>query len=501
MTSQPSTRARASEAGIAMILAIFMVLVLSVLGSSLMFVAQTETFSSLNYRLTAQARYGAESGVHKAANFLLYSYTAPGGVGDPLTGYNIDVSPVTAVGNGDPVVLSSDDQHESNYPVNDVQTAFEEATTDTLEVQDGTVTYTAYARLMGMRQIADILASSDVTIQIWHITGIGRVDGARNTTVEVSAIVERQVSPWFNYAAFATYPGCESLSFAGGATTSSYDSTAPLVGGVPNLANTGGNVGTNGNLTEVGDPTIVNGTLSSPRAGVGECTSNNVTAQTVSGMATVSGGLVELPQALEYPTPPAPNPLPPTTNLQFTQAGGCPAGVDPPAACATSAGGATITPGSPSATITMGNVALAGNTTLRLHAGTYVVNSLDIIASAQIIIETGPVIFQIAGTDVTTPLRIEGDGISNPSFVPENLRFIYAGTANVQVAGGTNTAALLYAPNATGAFAGGADWYGAVIVKRLTATGGVSLHYDRRLQVTGVTAGNYMMSAFTWKTF
>ena len=36
---------------------------------------------------------------------------------------------------------------------------------------------------------------------------------------------------------------------------------------------------------------------------------------------------------------------------------------------------------------------------------------------------------------------------------------------------------------------------------RLTATGGTALHYDRRLQVTGVTAGNYVMSSFTWKTF
>jgi hypothetical protein len=40
-----------------------------------------------------------------------------------------------------------------------------------------------------------------------------------------------------------------------------------------------------------------------------------------------------------------------------------------------------------------------------------------------------------------------------------------------------------------------------VILKQLTATGGASIHYDRRLQTSGVTAGNHMMSAFTWKSF
>ena len=48
-----------SERGIAMIVALFMVLVLSTLGSSLMFVSQTETWSTANYRLAAQARYAA----------------------------------------------------------------------------------------------------------------------------------------------------------------------------------------------------------------------------------------------------------------------------------------------------------------------------------------------------------------------------------------------------------------------------------------------------------
>ena len=90
-------------------------------------------------------------------------------------------------------------------------------------------------------------------------------------------------------------------------------------GGNPVPLNTDGDVGTNGNLALSGTPTTINGTLSTPRTGVGSCTANNVTALTVSGQATVSEGLVELPQVVSYDTPPAPSPLPPTTSVEHEQ--------------------------------------------------------------------------------------------------------------------------------------------------------------------------------------
>ena len=46
-----------------------------------MFVSKTETLSSHNYRLMSQARYGAESGIHQATNYLLsnaYLNVSPG---------------------------------------------------------------------------------------------------------------------------------------------------------------------------------------------------------------------------------------------------------------------------------------------------------------------------------------------------------------------------------------------------------------------------------------
>ena len=92
-----------NERGIALVLALFLMSALSVLGASLMFLSQTETYATMNYRMMSQARYAGEAGVQKAANFLLDAaqYPVPGSVTDPLANYTRTVSPVTY--NGLPV--------------------------------------------------------------------------------------------------------------------------------------------------------------------------------------------------------------------------------------------------------------------------------------------------------------------------------------------------------------------------------------------------------------
>ena len=490
-----------SEQGMAIILALFMMLAMTVLGTSLMFVSKTETLSSHNYRLMSQARYGAESGIHTAANYLLsgaYSAAAPGmpASSDLMANYVTTVSPVTY--NGAPVVLSWDST-ASNYPITAIKTAFAAAAQGTLDVKDAPVTYKARATLKSMRQISDAFTGSLITLQTWDVTAEGSITGARNATVEVSSLIERQTTPVYAYAAFATDNGCAALSFAGGATTNSYDSQAALSSGLPVVGNYGGNVGSNGNLTEVGNTTVVQGSLSTPRQGVGACTANNVTAQTTSGGASVSGGLNQLSQNVTYPTPPDPNPLPPTTATDFKKTTGCPSGYG--SVCANSTNGATITPASASSVVTMGNVAINAGAVLQLNAGIYVINSLTMNGNSTIKINSGPVVIKVAGVGQTTPLTITGQGLVNSTFRPSDLQFIYGGTGEVKLAGGDTTAGLFYAPNATANITGGADLYGAIVVKQLTEAGGAAIHYDRRLQNDALTAGNYMLSAFTWKNY
>jgi hypothetical protein len=81
------------------------------------------------------------------------------------------------------------------------------------------------------------------------------------------------------------------------------------------------------------------------------------------------------------------------------------------------------------------------------------------------------------------------------------VQFVYAGTGTVKVNGGSKTAALFYAPNATGTLTGNGSIYGALVMKYITDMGGANIHYDRNLNTSMVTAGNWVLSAFTWKAY
>jgi PilX N-terminal len=522
-----TTMTRSTEKGIALVLALFMVLIMSTLATSLMFVSQTETWSSQNYKLMSQARYGAESGVHKVANYLVWTcgnpaplpapcYNPPStaNVADPIAAYNATLEPVTWGGN--PVVLSNVAAN-SNYPVAAVKTAFAAVAKGAMNVDNAVVNYTVTARLLAMREITSAYTSKKATLMTWEITSSGTIGGVRRAETEVAAILERPTLPAYSYAAFATNDGCGALNFFGGATTDSYDSKyyAPGPGNPPPSTDQwGGNVGTNGNLDENGNPTQVYGSLSTPRSGVGVCSVGNVTA--LSGNEHVAEGLVPLAQEIEMPTPDDPNPWPPLVPMDFSKTTGCPPGTVAPA-CVPSTDGATLDPSlsATPGTMVLGDVSVGSHALLHLKPGNYIINSFQMQANSQIIIDPqtpgpppvyAPVIIQVAGKDATgmdmaVPITITGQGISNQSYTPENLQIVYAGTGEVKLAGGAETSALLYAPNASASFTGGSDWYGSVVVNKLKEGGGASIHYDRRLSKWAVVAGPQMMNAFTWKKF
>ena len=220
------TTDRSGEQGIALVMALLMVLAVSVVTGSLVMVARSEALSSTSYTSMSQVRYGAESGVHAAANYLLFMYAQPTAASatDPFASYDMTVSPVRF--NNQEVVLSSDPAVPSNYPVPAVVAAFAANSVGNLNVNGAPVAHAARARLMSMSTVTDFFTQQPVTLQTWEITGVGRIIGSGQSLVEVEATVERRPVPVFSYAAFATSPGCNALSFAGGATTNSYDSGA-----------------------------------------------------------------------------------------------------------------------------------------------------------------------------------------------------------------------------------------------------------------------------------
>src|SRR5829696_4888102 len=125
MTGHSMSSTRSGENGVALVFTLFLMAALSAMAVSLMFLAQTETSASRNYRTMSQARYAGEAGIHKALNYMLYSYTTPSGTGsDQLSSYDITHAttcadttiPTCVLYSGNPVVLSSSGSVAANYP-------------------------------------------------------------------------------------------------------------------------------------------------------------------------------------------------------------------------------------------------------------------------------------------------------------------------------------------------------------------------------------------------
>ena len=508
---------RSNQKGVALLMTLILVLVLSVMAASMMFLAQSETWSSLNYRLMTQARYGAEAGLHAAANYITNPATGYPGIGasDPITAYNINVSPVTASGN--PVVLSSLSGVSANYPVSSVKTAFAGASTGTLSAGASSVNYTTSAKLLSMRQFLQCGNDQPLTAQLWKLTSHGDITGVRNAEVEVSALLESHAVPCYNYAAFATGSGCGAINWSGGGPIDSYDSSTAS-GGTVAVQAYDGNIGSNGNAN-LAPQTSITGNFSSPQTGVGACSAGDAisgaTPSTIQNYvkdcqtsATSCGTTyqVKLPQSVQVATPVTSFPTgvvassltSPNGNVSPNGCGGAPATgcygdmnntftLQPyvnPVTNVCSGAQYWIN------TITMNGgktLSIAPCPTGSIGAGSYqpiVVNVVDV-------------------NNTSTPIDIGGGSIANASLNPAFLQIQYAGTGQVKVHGGSTAAAVVFAPNAPVELDGAnSSWYGALMVNTLKLNGnGASIHYDRRLANTVATLGNWTIDTFTWSKY
>lgn len=478
-----------SQEGTALILALLFTMALAAVGSSMLVLTRTETMASQNYRMLTQARYGAESGVHKAINYLTSAYPKPGTATDPLSNYDTTTSPVQW--NGAPVVLSTMAGVATRYPDSAVAAAFAQAGRGSLTAGNATVQFTTSAVLRSMRVV------NGEPVMTWQITSDGTIVGVRGALVEVTASLEKQVTATPNtvYAAFATSPNCGALTWSS-ATTDSYDSTAGLVGGRPVLALNGGNVGTNGNLNANNSATV-RGSLSTPRVGVGACSAGNVDAQTSSGGAAVTGGIIHLPQAISQPTPPLPSPVPNASqNITVTDVSNCPAAL---AGCSKSGGDKTFQPG------TYGNITLTDTARLHLKAGTYNINSFSIDNSSRIILDTSPVIINVMGTNKAQPFWLNSSVSTDPSrpWDPKQLQILYAGSGTIRIDNQATSVAQVNAPNAA-VVVNSSDYYGSIIGRTVTFGNAAKLHFDRNLGSSAAmtyAVGADVLTAFSWKKY
>src|SRR5262249_22443890 len=158
--------------------------------------------------------------------------------------------------------------------------------------------------------------------------------------------------------------------------------------------NSGGNLGTNGNVYTGGTSTTVHGHIETPKTGTGACTGGggDPLEQKRRAQKNAPPPPKQIPAPGPYPIPSRPTPAPPTTNQSISGSVNlCGTGASTITGCSeTGANQIDFAPGS------YGDVSI-NNETLQLSAGTYTMNSLNLSGGAIVRILSGPVILQLAG--------------------------------------------------------------------------------------------------------
>jgi Tfp pilus assembly protein PilX len=480
--------------GFAFVVALLMVVLLAALAFLMISITNAEIWGAMNYRLMVQARYAAEAGTQETENWMIHSYIPPASIttctGGVVTNcYTLTTRPVQytgSIGTAASVVLSGISGVTANYSDSTVQTAFNTALNSQSLPGLSNATYSASATLLAMSAIVGFGGGNNY-LQTWQITSQGNITGLRNAQVQIVQVLDRTATAIFADAIFATASTCGAITISGGAMTDSFNSSVGTYAATKQSSN--GNVGTNGNLTESGGPTI-NGSLSTPKTGTGVCGAGAPDALTTSGGSSLTGGVITLPVALTYQTPPAPTPTPPTTSASTSGACGTIAGC-------TSLGGSSVAfaPGQ------YGNINTAGGATVHLSAGTYNINSLVMTNGSSLVIDSGPVIINVAGTGISPAVNLTGGTLNNSGGKPSNFQLLYGGTAGLTLSGGAASYGLVYAPNAPITMVGGADWYGSVVGATVNDSNSASVHYDLALQTNAVQMGHYVTTNFSWSKF
>ena len=277
------------------------------------------------------------------------------------------------------------------------------------------------------------------------------------------------------FALFATGTGCSSINGSGGIVVNSFSGPGALP------QNSGGNVGTNGNDNLSGNAAVY-GTSSSPFGGSGTCSAKSMTGYSTSGKAEATGGPVQLQQPISYPTPTSPSPAPPTSNENISGSCG-----SVPGCTSLGSKAVSLAPGA------YGNLNISGGTTAHFTAGTYVINSLTASGNSNLIIDSTPVVLNLAGISLgnnASVVDLSGGTMSNPSGDPSKVEMYYGGNLAIKLSGGTGSFLFVYAPRAPINISGGSHFYGSIIGNTINDSGGTAIHYDTNLP--SINAGDYI---------
>lgn len=481
MRTKKRKQDRNNERGASLIIALITLTIISLLVAGVIFVSRTETTTTANYTQLAQARYAAEAGVQSTINWLANSYTPP----TDMTPYDTSTVPVTCVSgcsnNGGAVVLSGVSGVSSNYATSGVVSSYSSALSNQSLTGLAGASYSTYATLTGITAGSSVswLAGGGGGAQIWQITSVGTVAGIRTATVQVTATYERTGgTSIFPYAVFATGNACPTINFSSSGYTDSYDSSLGTYAAT--VQTTQGDIGTNGNLTMSGSATINGNAYLVNVVTSGSCPTKTFSNSSSVGVTGNGGSPTAMGAPKTFSDPSYSNPSPAlTTATNYSS-------------------NVSLAPGN------YNNVTVSGGKTLTLSPGTYNFNSLKLSGGSILTISpAGRVVIEIAGAgSPSRAIDFSGGSISNGAGAPADVQMVYAGTQPIVLSGGSNSSAVVYAPNSDITMNGSSPWYGSIVGKTFINTGGSAVHYDRSLGTSLVFGGGtFRPIGFSWSKF
>ena len=294
-----------SQSGIALILALIVLFILSAMAAGMMSVTQTEIWSTSNFRTTTQARYIAEAGIQQAVNYLsnrasLLQVTGPNAVSSiPTDGTcTVTTMPLTCLISGTSKNVFV--QSSTTDPVANIVTAGSNASTYfsaaniadfQAKVGDGAtpqVSSTNFSSLNGgagghysvAAQLLSVRADpASGLAQMWKLISVGAVPTVNGVakvqvveTFEVWTQTTNTGGPpttlTVNGGVQAGSTACGAISLSGGSSLQSYNSSKLATRTLPTsgqLISSGNTVITQGSVN-FSNGTIY-GSLETPRTG------------------------------------------------------------------------------------------------------------------------------------------------------------------------------------------------------------------------------------------
>jgi hypothetical protein len=521
------------ERGVALLFALFTLLLLSAIAASLMFMTNTESAVNTNYRSERVSAFAAKAGMEEvrdrmptlntaaklpttlppAAGSVLYVLNegaAPGTVKPWVAGNTYmddemchdfavvqgqqpapDVRCTTPPSTAYLVAGTLAAPVTSNYPWAGTSAALSyKWVRVTLKQSNSVQLYPvngATATQVCWNGSTEVLLNGAATCQtmspstnpVYMITSLA-ANASGSTRRMVQTEVALSPAQPFPYGLFATGTACPALNFHGGGNSSpATDSFTTANNGTyaTTQSDTLGDVGANGGVllsgnSEIGGAVAVPSLLATPPAAPNPCSGAQGDYSTNGGNAGTYNPSNQFPGNVPVQSGPYIFPTPPDPT---------PA---PPNTAYT--GGSTLVPG------TYGNVSTNG--TLTLSPGVYNMYSLSIGGGSGTVTVSPPGVVVINFPSASAnPLSISGQGIANPSLIANNFQINYGGSGTMSIAGKGSEYAIVDAPNAAMTVAGNGDFFGRIVAKTIDYGGNGKFHFDRNSALGPQSNGGYQV--------